>query len=247
MRATRKAKIIQERSKWIGTIRWENGSFLVCKKLIRNAPFFSSLEETGRKRKHHFMFRSKSSDKSKEAKGESSFLVYCHASHQGSISSLEAKANGNVFGVALAQCVLDDDCRCQDETHPASPPASTTASSPGGGAAPAATASGTSRKDSTDLFAMRNNDKRTSPSGSISSTNDSGYSVSPASPSSLHVSWRMFWWNCRDSQLIFRYSIMITNNRRSDRSRSNGWKAMNPEWALLDATPWDAIQRKYPN
>jgi len=31
------------------------------------------------------------------------------------------------------------------------------------------------------------NDRRTSPSGSVSSTNDSGYSVSPASPCSLQV------------------------------------------------------------
>ena len=86
---------------------------------------------------------------------------------------LEAKANGNVFGIALAQCVLDDDYRFQDETN--------TASSPTG---PSATASEIYRKDSSDMV---NNDKRTSPSGSVSSTNDSGYSVSPASPSSLHV------------------------------------------------------------
>ncbi len=30
-------------------------------------------------------------------------------------------------------------------------------------------------------------ERRTSPSGSVSSTNDSGYSISPASPSSLQV------------------------------------------------------------
>ena len=83
----------------------------------------------------------------------------------------EAKSNGNVFGVALAQCVIDDDSRFQDETNPTSPPA----------------ASGTSRKDSVDIVGIITNDRRTSPSGSVSSTNDSGYSVSPASPSSLHV------------------------------------------------------------
>jgi hypothetical protein len=37
------------------------------------------------------------------------------------------------------------------------------------------------------MVGITTNDRRTSPSGSVSSTNDSGYSVSPASPSSLHV------------------------------------------------------------
>lgn len=37
------------------------------------------------------------------------------------------------------------------------------------------------------MVVITTNDKRTSPSGSVSSTNDSGYSISPASPSSLHV------------------------------------------------------------
>ncbi|UJR33915.1 hypothetical protein I4U23_021334 [Adineta vaga] len=117
-------------------------------------PIHVPKEEPVRKRKHHFMFRSKSSDKSKEAK--------------------EAKSNGNIFGVALAQCVIDDDFRFQDETISTSPPIATTAS-------------GTNRKDSIDMIVTTTNDRRTSPSGSVSSTNDSGYSVSPASPSSLHI------------------------------------------------------------
>lgn len=95
-------------------------------------------------------------------------------------STLEAKANGNVFGVALAQCVLDDDSRIQDDINPTSPTASN-ATTP-----VAAAANVIDRKDSAE-FGLRSADKRTSPSGSISSTNDSGYSVSPASPSSLHV------------------------------------------------------------
>ncbi|CAF3342716.1 unnamed protein product [Rotaria sp. Silwood1] len=118
-------------------------------------PIHVPKEEPVRKRKHHFMFRSKSSDKSKEAR--------------------EAKSNGNVFGVALAQCVIDDDCRFQDETTPVSPTIITSAS-------------GTNRKDSTDMVIITTNERRTSPSGSVSSTNDSGYSISPASPSSLHIS-----------------------------------------------------------
>ncbi|CAF2472463.1 unnamed protein product [Rotaria sp. Silwood2] len=118
-------------------------------------PIHVPKEESVRKRKHHFMFRSKSSDKSKEAR--------------------DAKSNGNVFGVALAQCVIDDDCRFQDETTPVSQSVMTSAS-------------GTNRKDSTDMVIITTNGKRTSPSGSISSTNDSGYSISPASPSSLHIS-----------------------------------------------------------
>ncbi|CAF4379772.1 unnamed protein product, partial [Adineta steineri] len=101
------------------------------------------------------MFRSKSSDKSKEAR--------------------EAKSNGNVFGVALSQCVIDDDFHFQDDTNATSP-----TSIP--------TASGNNRKDSTDMVVITTSDRRTSPSGSVSSTNDSGYSVSPASPSSLHIS-----------------------------------------------------------
>ncbi|CAF0725577.1 unnamed protein product [Rotaria sordida] len=118
-------------------------------------PIHVPKEEPVRKRKHHFMFRSKSSDKSKEAR--------------------EAKSNGNVFGVALAQCVIDDDCRLQDETTPVSPPI-------------ISSVSGANRKDSADMVIMRTNERRTSPSGSVSSTNDSGYSISPASPSSLHIS-----------------------------------------------------------
>jgi len=133
-------------------------------------------EETVRKRKHHFMFRSKSSDKSKEAR--------------------EAKANGNVFGVALAQCVLDDDSHFQDETNLMSPTSATTPTASASASASASSASaavtpvaatGTNRKDSADFVSVVVNDKRTSPSGSISSTNDSGYSISPASPSSLHI------------------------------------------------------------
>jgi len=58
-----------------------------------------------------------------------------------------------VFGVALSQCVNDDDNRLQDENS-----------------------------NSSEIT-----DRRTSPSGSISSTNDSGCSISPASPSSLYV------------------------------------------------------------
>ncbi len=90
---------------------------------------------------------------------------------------LEAKSNGNVFGVALAQCVIDDDSRFQDEINLTSPPA-----------IPAV--SGTYRKDSVDIVGIITNDRRTSPSGSVSSTNDSGYSVSPASPSSIQVKMR---------------------------------------------------------
>ncbi|CAF1262348.1 unnamed protein product [Rotaria sp. Silwood1] len=109
-------------------------------------------EEPARKRKHHFMFRSKSSDKSKEGK--------------------DTKSNGNVFGVALSQCVNDDDFRFQDDVVFTS----------------GAIASGINRKDSTDMIGIVANEGRTSPSGSISSTNDSGCSVSPASPSSLQIS-----------------------------------------------------------
>lgn len=87
---------------------------------------------------------------------------------------LEAKSNGNVFGVALSQCVIDDDSRLQDDTNPTSPPILTSAST-------------SSRKDSTDTVGMNNTERRTSPSGSVSSTNDSGYSISPASPSSVQV------------------------------------------------------------
>ncbi|CAF2758534.1 unnamed protein product [Rotaria sp. Silwood2] len=108
-------------------------------------------EEPARKRKHHFMFRSKSSDKSKESK--------------------DTKSNGNVFGVALSQCVNDDDCRFQDDVI-----------SPSG-----AIASGFDRKSSADIIGISANGGRSSPSGSISSTNDSGCSVSPASPSSLQI------------------------------------------------------------
>jgi hypothetical protein len=79
---------------------------------------------------------------------------------------LDAKSNGNVFGVALSQCVNDDDCRFQDDN---------------------ATASGTNPKDSSDTIGISANERRTSPSGSVSSTNDSGCSISPASPSSLYV------------------------------------------------------------
>lgn len=79
-----------------------------------------------------------------------------------------------MFGVALAQCVIDDDYRLQDETNPTTPPIITTAS-------------GNNRKDSADMVVITAGERRTSPSGSVSSTNDSGYSISPASPSSLHV------------------------------------------------------------
>ncbi len=78
---------------------------------------------------------------------------------------LDAKSNGSVFGVALSQCVNDDDCRFQDDNT---------------------AASGTNRKDSSDMTGISANE-RTSPSGSISSMNDSGCSISPASPSSLYV------------------------------------------------------------
>ncbi|CAF2132433.1 unnamed protein product [Rotaria magnacalcarata] len=120
-----------------------------------SVPIHVPKEEPIRKRKHHFMFRSKSSDKSKEAR--------------------EAKANGNVFGVALSQCVIDDDSRFQDDTNSTSPPVINSAS-------------GINRKDSTDMVILATSERRTSPSGSVSSTNDSGYSISPASPSSLHIS-----------------------------------------------------------
>jgi hypothetical protein len=83
------------------------------------------------------------------------------------VLSLDAKSNGNVFGVALSQCVNDDDCHLQDDN--------TTANT-----------SGTNRKDSSDMIGVSANE-RTSPSGSISSTNDSGCSISPASPCSSHV------------------------------------------------------------
>jgi len=108
-----------------------------------------------------------------QKKQEVDFL-FCYSRYQACILLIEAKSNGNVFGVALAQCVIDDDSRFQDETNPTSPP-------------PIATASRPYRKDSLDMVGITTNDRRTSPSGSVSSTNDSGYSVSPASPSSLHV------------------------------------------------------------
>jgi hypothetical protein len=103
-----------------------------------------------------------------QKKQEVDFLVFYFVTFFNYII-IEAKSNGNVFGVALSQCVIDDDCRLQDETNSTSPTAN-------------ASATGTNRKDSADT-----NDRRTSPSGSVSSTNDSGYSISPASPSSLHV------------------------------------------------------------
>ncbi|CAF1217615.1 unnamed protein product [Adineta steineri] len=84
----------------------------------------------------------------------------------------DAKSNGNVFGVALSQCVNDDDSRLQDELI------STSVNN----------ASGINRKDSTDIIDISINDEKISPSGSISSTYDSGCSISPASPSSLHIS-----------------------------------------------------------
>jgi hypothetical protein len=80
---------------------------------------------------------------------------------------LDAKSNGNVFGVALSQCVNDDGSRVQDDNT-------------------VLNASGTDRKDSNDMIET-STCGRTSPSGSISSANDSGCSISPASPSSLHV------------------------------------------------------------
>jgi hypothetical protein len=83
----------------------------------------------------------------------------------------DAKSNGNVFGVALSQCVIDDDCRFQDDLISTS----------------LVNASGNNRNDSVDMIGIPGNERRTSPSGSVSSTNDSGCSVSPASPSSLHV------------------------------------------------------------
>jgi hypothetical protein len=103
------------------------------------------------------------------------FSIHISSRYQACILLIEAKSNGNVFGVALAQCVIDDDSRFQDETNPTSPPAVSTASGT------------TNRKDSIDMVVITTNDRRTSPSGSVSSTNDSGYSVSPASPSSIHV------------------------------------------------------------
>jgi hypothetical protein len=82
---------------------------------------------------------------------------------------LDAKANGNVFGVALSQCVNNDDSRLQDDHTNVN-------------------ASGTNRKDSSnDMIGVSTHERRSSPSGSISSTNDSGCSISPASPSSLYV------------------------------------------------------------
>lgn len=83
----------------------------------------------------------------------------------------DTKSNGNVFGVALSQCVNDDDCRYQDDITSPSTPYSTR----------------TNRKSSGDVIGISSNGNRSSPTGSISSTNDSGCSVSPASPSSLHV------------------------------------------------------------
>ena len=86
----------------------------------------------------------------------------------------ETKSNGNIFGVALSQCVIDDDYRCQDEINPISSTVTTSAG-------------GTNRKTSIDIVGMAANDRRTSPSESVSSTNDSGYSISSASPNSFHV------------------------------------------------------------
>ncbi|UJR13427.1 hypothetical protein I4U23_000442 [Adineta vaga] len=108
-------------------------------------------EETVRKRKHHFIFRSKSNEKSKDSK--------------------DTKSNGNVFGVALSQCITDDDCHLQDEII-------STATT---------NASGSNRKYSADVIDMSTHEIKTSPTGSVSSTNDSGCSISPASPSSLHI------------------------------------------------------------
>ena len=89
---------------------------------------------------------------------------------------IDAKSNGNVFGVALSQCVNDDDSHLQDDIT------STSASN----------ACGNNRKDSADTIEIPGNESRKSPSGSISSTYDSGCSISPASPSSLHVRKREF-------------------------------------------------------
>lgn len=144
------------------------------------------------------MFRSKSSDKSKEARGEQ------HTSNVSRIDRfvlfpIEAKSNGNVFGVALAQCVIDDDCRLQDDSNPTSPPILSSASS------------GPFRKDSADIVGMNNTERRTSPSGSVSSTNDSGYSISPASPSSLQVKLVEKEERMADKNFICRYLSWIMN------------------------------------
>ena len=142
------------------------------------------------------MFRSKSSDKSKERKGsyvicqvylnriwdcldisndkqddrfdQQTIIIMLEFSscYVHFVSFSDAKSNGNVFGVALSQCVNNDDCRVQDENS---------------------SASGINRKDSNDTIGGSVYDRRSSPSGSISSTNDSGCSISPASPSSLYV------------------------------------------------------------
>ncbi|CAF0896185.1 unnamed protein product [Adineta ricciae] len=109
-------------------------------------------EEIVRKRRHHFIFRSKSNEKSKDAK--------------------DTKSNGNVFGVALSQCINDDDSHLQDEILPT----------------PTTDACGTNRKFSADAIDISPHATKTSPTGSVSSANDSGCLISPASPSSLHIS-----------------------------------------------------------
>ncbi len=124
---------------------------------------------------------------------------------------IEAKSNGNVFGVALAQCVIDDDCRFQDENNSTSPPV-------------LASASGPFRKDSIDMVGINTNDRRTSPSGSVSSTNDSGYSISPASPSSIQVKIFFIFGNFK---MKFRYPIWIMNKRNFDLSLLKSWQKMN--------------------
>ena len=168
------------------------------------------------------MFRSKSSDKSKEARGSlSSAPAKTALQLMRGRSILDAKANGNVFGVALAQCVLDDDYRCQDETNTASSPTGTNA-----------TASEIYRKDSSEMI---NNDKRTSPSGSVSSTNDSGYSVSPASPSSLHVR-RNHSSPASNSTWLFRSRIPSTSNRNCGQPRSKHWRRTRLALFSADAT-----------
>jgi len=80
--------------------------------------------------------------------------------------STDAKSNGNVFGVALSQCVNDDDSHLQDDIP---------------------STSANNRKYSADTIEIPGNETEISPSGSISSTNDSGRSISPANPSASHV------------------------------------------------------------
>ncbi|CAF0969878.1 unnamed protein product [Didymodactylos carnosus] len=106
------------------------------------------------------MFRSKSSDKSKDARA-----CYTAGTNINKCCYLDLKSNSGVFGVSLSQCIDDDDRLSSGRTED------------------------DLRKDSLDLatpLAIRTSPSGSV--SSTSSAKDSGCSVSPASPSSLQVS-----------------------------------------------------------